>query len=99
MNVLSIYFGTNIPLENHCVANFSSLKYLLTACNATPPSKLELFARGPQDGWQSLKAPGLLGARSHQLLLNKFFDPSNPSMRKCCDGKEEKKRKGEEKNC
>ena len=24
--------------------------------------------------------------RSHQLSLNKFFDPSTPSMRKGCDG-------------
>ena len=26
--------------------------------------------------------------RSHQLLLNKFSDPSTPSMRKGCDGEE-----------
>ena len=33
--------------------------------------------------------------RSRQLSLNKFFDPSTPSMRKVDDG--EKKRKKEEK--
>ena len=37
--------------------------------------------------------PWVLG-RSCQLLLNKFFDPSIPSMRKVDDGKrKEKKRK------
>ena len=35
--------------------------------------------------------PQVLG-RSRQLSLNKFFDPSTPSMRKVDDG-EEKKRK------
>ena len=35
---------------------------------------------------------GVFG-RSHQLLLNKFFDPSTPSMRKVDKGK-----KKEEKN-
>jgi len=29
--------------------------------------------------------------RSRQLSLNKFFDPSAPSMRKVDDGKKEKK--------
>ena len=37
--------------------------------------------------------PQVLG-RSRQLLLNKFFDPSAPSMRKVDDGEQkEKKRK------
>ena len=31
---------------------------------------------------------GVFG-RSHQLLLNKFFDPSTPSLIKGCDGEEE----------
>ena len=35
---------------------------------------------------------------SDQLLLNKFFDLIIPSMRKGCDGKEEKEN-GKEKNC
>ena len=36
--------------------------------------------------------PLVLG-RSRQLSLNKFFDPSAPSMRKVYDGKKEKKEK------
>ena len=35
--------------------------------------------------------------RSKQLLLNKFFDPSTPSMRKVDDGEEKKKEKKKEK--
>ena len=31
--------------------------------------------------------------RSHQLFLNKFFDPSNPSMRKGRDGAEKRKKR------
>ena len=31
--------------------------------------------------------------RSHQLSLNKFFDPSIPSMRNIDDGEKEKKKK------
>ena len=31
--------------------------------------------------------------RSKQLSLNKFFDPSTPSMRKVDDGEKRKKRK------
>ena len=31
--------------------------------------------------------------RSRQLSLNKFFDPSTPSMRKVDDGEEKEKRK------
>ena len=36
--------------------------------------------------------------RSDQLLLNNFFDPSTPSMRKGREGEERKKRKKEENN-
>ena len=36
--------------------------------------------------------PQVLG-RSRQLSLNKFFDPSTPSMRKVDDGEEKKKKK------
>ena len=39
---------------------------------------------------------GVLG-RSRQLLLNKFFDPSTPSMRKVDDGEEKRKKKKERK--
>ena len=35
---------------------------------------------------------------SKQLLLNKFFDPSTPSMRKVDDGEKRKKRKEKENN-
>ena len=31
--------------------------------------------------------------RSHQLSLNKFFDPSTRSMRKGCDGEKKKREK------
>ena len=37
--------------------------------------------------------------RSTQLLLNRFFDPSTPFMRKVCNGGEKRgKRKKREKN-
>ena len=51
-----------------------------------------MVARGPQNGRQDLERDVPLG-RSKQLLLNKFFDPSTPSMRKVDDrGKKEKKK-------
>ena len=40
--------------------------------------------------------PQVLG-RSRQLSLNKFFDPSTPSMRKVDDGEEKKEKKKEKK--
>ena len=49
-----------------------------------------MAARVPKnsDGvWKGMY-PQVFG-RSRQLLLNKFFDPSTPSMRKGCDGEEE----------
>ena len=52
----------------------------LTSCNAAPAAKSKIAARGPQNG-------------SKQLLLNKIFDPSTPSMRKGCDGEEEVEKK------
>ena len=47
-----------------------------------------MAARGPQNGGRGLE--------SGQLLLNKFFDLSTPSMRKSRDGEngEEKKLNG-----
>ena len=36
--------------------------------------------------------------RSGQLSLNKFFDPSTPSMRKVDDGEEKRKEKKKENN-
>ena len=53
-----------------------------------------MAATGPKmaDGvWK-----GVIG-RSRQFSLNKFFDRSNPSMRKVDDGKKEKKEKKREK--
>ena len=38
-----------------------------------------------------------MGAGSKQLSLNKFFDPSPPSMRKGRDGGKKKKNGGEKK--
>ena len=35
---------------------------------------------------------------SRQLSLNKFFDPSTPSMRKVDDGEEKKEKKKKENN-
>ena len=55
-----------------------SFEYL-PACNAAFPAKSKMAARGPS------MADGVFGYSS-QVLLNKFFDPSTPSMRKGCDG-------------
>ena len=46
-------------------------------------------------GWKGVY-PSVFG-RSRQLSLNKFFDPSTPSMRKGRDGKRKKKRKEKKK--
>jgi len=43
--------------------------------------------------WKGVN-PKVFG-RSKQLLLNKFFDPSTPSMRKGRDGGETGKKQGE----
>ena len=53
-----------------------------------------MTARGPQNGRGGLeRCLPLVFGRSKQLSLNKFFDPSTPSMRKGRDGgKREKKR-------
>ena len=54
-----------------------------------PPAKSKMAARGQKmaDGvWKGVK-PKVIG-RSDQLLQNKFFDPSTPSMRKGRDGEE-----------
>ena len=70
----------------------------LTACNAAPPATLHRVPAGLKmaDGvWKGVY-PSVLG-RSRQLSLNKFFDPSTPSMRKVDDGEEKKKKKKKEK--
>ena len=53
-----------------------------------------MAARGPQNGGRGL---GLDFGHSKQLSLNKFFDPSTPSMRKARDRGETGKKGGEEK--
>ena len=55
-----------------------------------------MAARGPLNGRGGLEKclPQVFG-RSKQLSLNKFFDPSTPSMRKGRDGGE--KKRGEKK--
>ena len=46
-----------------------------------------MAARGPQNGGWGLERGVPLGfGRSQQLLLNKFFDSTTPSMRKGRDG-------------
>ena len=44
-----------------------------------------MAAREPQNGRRGLES-GLGFWRSHQLLINKSFDPNTPSMRKGDDG-------------
>ena len=52
-----------------------------------------MAARGPQNGRRGLERGLPLGFwRSRQLSLNKFLDPSNPSMRKVDNGEKIKKR-------
>ena len=43
-------------------------------------------------GSGKVSTPQVFGC-SKQLLLNKFFDPSTPSMRKVDDGERKKKKK------
>ena len=49
----------------------------------SPPGKSKMAARGPKmaDWVWKVVYPSDFG-RSEQLLLNMFFDPSTPSMRK-----------------
>merc|ERR1711954_186458 len=58
----------------------------------SPPATPHRVPVGPKmaDGvWKGVY-PWVLG-RSRQLSLNKFFDPSTPSMRKVDDGEEKQK--------
>ena len=48
-----------------------------------------------QKFWATLGSNPRLFGHCKQLLLNKFFDPSTPSMRKGCDGEEKKTRSKE----
>ena len=49
------------------------------------------------DGVRKDVYPQVFG-HSKQLSLNKFFDPSTPSMRKVDDGEEKKKKKKKKEN-
>ena len=61
--------------------------------------KIKMAARGPQNGRRGLEKSLPQGfGRFKQLSLNKFFDPSTPSMRKGLDREEmEEKGVGEKK--
>ena len=62
--------------------------HLLTAYNSAQPAKSKMA-----DGvWEGVY-PKVLRC-SRQLLLNKYFDPSTPSMRKGRDGEKRKKKTG-----
>ena len=78
----------------------SSVRGLKRMCNtslAALLSKSKMAARGPQNDGRVLERCLPLGFwRSKQLLLNKFFGPSTPSMRKVDNGEE--KNGGETKN-
>ena len=55
--------------------------------NMEPPAKSKMAAKGPQNGRQGLQRSPTLGiGHSEQLSLNRFFDPSTPSMKKGCNG-------------
>ena len=57
------------------------------------PEKSNMAAREPQNGRRGLERCHPLGFwHSKQLLLNKFFDPSTPSMRKGRDGEKQIRR-------
>ena len=59
--------------------------------NMEPPAKSKMAIRGPQNGRWGLERGLTLGYWAFESLsLNKFFDPSTPSMRKVCDGEEKK---------
>ena len=70
---------TLIFVNNTSLAAKGALANRLQRRTAAPPAKSKMAARGPQNG------RGVFG-RSKQLSLNKFFDPSTPSMRKLDDG-------------
>ena len=77
--------------QNDCNTSILAERTLArTACNTAPPAKSKMAARGPQN-YRVLKGgyPYIFGC-SHQLSLNKFFDPSTPSMSKVDDVGEDK---------
>ena len=55
--------------------------------NIEPPAKSKMAARGPKNGRRGLEMGPTLGYWPFEpLSLNKFFDPSTPSIRKGRDG-------------
>ena len=61
--------------------------------NIEPPAKSKMAVRGTQNGQRGLESGPILGYwGSDQLSLNKFFDPSTPSMRKGRDGEKRGKK-------
>ena len=61
------------------------------------PAESKMGARVPKNGQRGLDYPYVLG-RSCQLLLNKFFEPSTPSIRKVDDGGEKNRVKRKKEN-
>ena len=62
------------------------LSYLLSVMWNTLSKSRYLITNRLQNPKWPLGGPNRADGRSHQLLLNMFFDPRNPSMRKGCDG-------------
>ena len=73
-------------MERKSNCSLAAKGHSLTACNTTPPAKSKMAAWGPKNGLRGLERC------SKQLLLNKSFDPSTPSMRKV-DYREKKRKK------
>ena len=74
----TLIFVIRTPYKNTSLAAPGALAHRLqrrTACNTSPPN-LSKMADG---AWKYVK-PYVIEP-SDQLLLNKFFDPSTPSMR------------------
>ena len=71
-----------VPTEWGLILAQLWLGHSITPCNAALPTKSEMAARGRQKVF----------GHSKQLSLNKFFDPSTPSVRK---GHDRGKKKGE----
>merc|ERR1712117_809713 len=81
--------------------NFCQISFLIRALRISTnhrPRNPKWPPGGPKmaDGvWKGVY-PYVLG-RSRQLSLNKFFDPSTPSMRKVDDGEEKKEKEKKKK--
>ena len=84
-----------IGKRNTSLAAKGALAHRLQRRTAAPPAKSKMAARGPKmaEGVWTGVYPYVFG-HSKQLLLNKFFDPSTPSMRKGRDGGKTGKKRG-----